>query len=217
MGRLTFPYGTGVGIGIAEGFFLNDTIEKILLLATDALDEVGHAGRTGTGGTFPEAKHTTDISLSGWSHSGQWSKSALLEVGYDVDDLDRSVSRGVGDIINAYSSVFDPGTRDVVDTGYLIQRYRRGSGFYIPHVDSNASCALARLLSIVIYLNTVDVGGETGFPRHEVAVSPVQGRAVVFPSNFIYEHEARIPISDDKYVITTFIEAAYPVLGDPSP
>lgn len=217
MGDLTFPYGLGTGIGIAEEFFSHDTIEKILLLATDASDEIGHSGRTGTGGVFPEAKNTTDISLSGWRHSGQWSKGALLEVGYDVDELDRSVSRGVGGIINAYSAALDPGTRDVVDTGYLIQRYRMGSGFYIPHVDSNASCALSRLFSIVIYLNTVEVGGETGFPRHGVAVSPVQGRAVVFPSNFIYEHEARIPVSGDKYVITTFIEAAHPVLGDPSP
>lgn len=80
--------------------------------------------------------------------------------------------------------------------------YSKGQGFYKAHSDSGP--AMPRIFSSVLYLNDVEEGGETYFPYFDLTVRPKAGDMVVFPSNFTFKHEARSPISDDKYVIVSW-------------
>lgn len=80
--------------------------------------------------------------------------------------------------------------------------YPAGEGFYKPHADHGPSNP--RIFSSVLYLNDIEVGGETHFTYFDVAVKPRAGDMVVFPSNYTFLHEAKAPISDDKYVIVTW-------------
>lgn len=45
-----------------------------------------------------------------------------------------------------------------------------------------------RIYSTVIYLNTIENGGCTILPQHNLAVNPVEGRLLGFPSNRDYVH-----------------------------
>jgi hypothetical protein len=62
-----------------------------------------------------------------------------------------------------------------------------------------------RVLAAVIYLNDVDYGGETNFPLHQVAVKAKAGRISLFPATFTHPHESCVPITGDKWIISTFI------------
>ena len=80
--------------------------------------------------------------------------------------------------------------------------YPAGEGFYKPHSDHGPSNP--RLFSSVLYLNDIEEGGETYFTHFDIAVKPRAGDMVVFPSNYTFLHEAKSPISDDKYVVVTW-------------
>jgi hypothetical protein len=75
------------------------------------------------------------------------------------------------------------------------------------HVDCwNASSSL-RQVSLIAYLNDVEKGGETEFKNefHQTyTFSPQKGSVLLFPSNWMYPHQAKPPISHDKYVIVAW-------------
>lgn len=80
--------------------------------------------------------------------------------------------------------------------------YPSGEGFYRPHIDSGPK--MQRVFSAVLYLNDIEIGGETYFNYFDISVSPKEGRLVIFPANYIYKHEARPPLSDDKFALVTW-------------
>jgi hypothetical protein len=80
--------------------------------------------------------------------------------------------------------------------------YPQGEGFFQDHVDSIPN--VQRIFSAVLYLNTVDDGGETYFNDIDVKVKPVAGRLVMFPANYLYRHEALPPLSGEKFCVVTW-------------
>jgi|TARA_R110001583_G_C5560923_1_gene401212 Rps23 Pro-64 3,4-dihydroxylase Tpa1-like proline 4-hydroxylase len=91
------------------------------------------------------------------------------------------------------------------DEGYFIQEYKEGD-FYEWHVDKNRGFKLSRVLSFVLYLNTLNEnqGGCTEFINGK-KVRPVQGKIVVFPSDWQYYHRgAPVENGGIKYTIGTW-------------
>jgi len=80
--------------------------------------------------------------------------------------------------------------------------YLSEDGFYKPHYDFGPDTP--RTMSAILYLNDVDEGGETYFDQLDISVSPKAGRLVLFPSTYPYSHEARSPLSGNKYVLVTW-------------
>lgn len=80
-----------------------------------------------------------------------------------------------------------------------------GRQFYKPHVDTDYSGnGHIRDFSAVLYLNTVEEGGDTVFTYFGAGVKPVEGRIVFFPANYAYMHEALPPVSEDKFAVVTW-------------
>ena len=61
-----------------------------------------------------------------------------------------------------------------------------------------------RYLVFLWTLNTVAEGGETEFVDLDISLKPEEGRLVIFPPYWMYRHQAKIPISEPKYIINTF-------------
>lgn len=80
--------------------------------------------------------------------------------------------------------------------------YLAGDGFYKPHFDFGPG--MPRSISIILYLNDVEEGGETYFDQFDTSIKPMAGRLVIFPSTFPYSHEARTPKSGNKYILVTW-------------
>lgn len=87
-----------------------------------------------------------------------------------------------------------------------IQKYKKGEGHYEAwHVEVENLSSAKRTFSMIVYLNDVEEGGETGFLYPDIKVKPTKGGLVIFPSAFPFVHCGFRPISHDKYIIATWL------------
>lgn len=73
------------------------------------------------------------------------------------------------------------------------------------HVDVGDHASAKRFLSLFFYLNTVDEGGETYFTDLDYNVKAKEGRLLIFPPTWMYPHAGKPPISNDKYLLGTYL------------
>ena len=94
------------------------------------------------------------------------------------------------------------------DTGYNIQKYIVNQGHYKHyHNDfalSTISYGYYRILTYIFYLNAVELGGETEFYGN-YSIKPTPGRLVIFPASWTYPHCGKMPLSNDKYILTGWV------------
>jgi hypothetical protein len=90
---------------------------------------------------------------------------------------------------------------------FQIQKYNKGVGHYQAwHIDKDYGWPFHnREYVYMFYLNDVDEGGETQFLHCDVSLKPTKGTLVYFPTNFPFVHRGKMPISNDKYIITGWI------------
>lgn len=89
--------------------------------------------------------------------------------------------------------------------GYRLQHTNIGGGYHVWHEERSAKEDMERLLAIIIYLNDVDEGGETEFLYYPRRVAPKKGRILLFPAGFTHTHRGNPPISNEKYIIATWV------------
>ena len=89
---------------------------------------------------------------------------------------------------------------------FMIQHYKRGVGKYTYHNDGQTSYNLhkRRIITYIFYLNDVTEGGQTEF-FNEYQITPKKGKIVLFPANWCYPHCGKMPVSNDKYIITGWV------------
>ena len=73
------------------------------------------------------------------------------------------------------------------------------------HIDAASSDTCKRFLALFWYLNDVEKGGETEFDNFDLKISPKKGRIVMFPPTWMYPHKGNPPISDIKYLLSTYL------------
>jgi 2OG-Fe(II) oxygenase superfamily len=95
---------------------------------------------------------------------------------------------------------------DLQATGYKVQMYRRGEGFFRWHADSTGAGVQSRQVAMILYLNDVAEGGETEFFHQGIQVAPRAGQLLLFPAGWNYMHRGQVPMSDDKYIVQTFVK-----------
>ena len=88
---------------------------------------------------------------------------------------------------------------------FTLQKYNPGDHFSLIHCERNSTLTMHRVFAWMTYLNDVEVGGKTNFPRLDYAVSPKRGRILIFPSTWQYRHSGMPPESDKKYIVGTYL------------
>lgn len=90
------------------------------------------------------------------------------------------------------------------------QRYTASEGGYpywhsevYPEIQHNE--ALHRVLLFMFYLNDVEEGGETDFYYQNRSIKPKAGRMVIAPGYFTHTHRGCMPVSNDKYILTSWL------------
>ena len=88
---------------------------------------------------------------------------------------------------------------------FMIQKYEKCKGKYVYHSDFSADFEKKayRVITFIWYLNNVTEGGETEFWGN-YTIKPEKGKLVFFPASWCYPHRGKMPISDDKYIITNW-------------
>lgn len=65
--------------------------------------------------------------------------------------------------------------------------------------------ALHRILLFMYYLNDVEEGGTTDFYYQKKSVQPKAGTMVIAPAYFTHTHRGSVPVSNDKYILTSWV------------
>ena len=89
---------------------------------------------------------------------------------------------------------------------YSIKKYTHpDDGYHMWHHDWSAlTYIIQRVLAVQFFLNDVEKGGETEFYHQGIKVKPKKGRLAIWPVGFTHTHRGNKPISNDKYVISTW-------------
>ncbi|PHQ76831.1 MAG: proline hydroxylase [Shewanella sp.] len=114
-----------------------------------------------------------------------------------------------------YQSLGEPRSAALVKYLYRsgtinIQKYQQGVGGY-PHWHSEQfpqaghNEALHRVVLYMFYLNDVEEGGETEFFYQNRKIKPKKGTMVIAPAGFTHSHRGNRPISNDKYIATSWV------------
>jgi hypothetical protein len=114
--------------------------------------------------------------------------------------IDRALAR-----YNADIGLAIPVPNSATTSDLILKCYRGGTDekFQL-HFDAIHHLA-GRYLVLLWYLNDVAEGGETRFPHLDLAVSARQGRLLVFPPYWMYQHEGMPTRSADKYILSTYL------------
>jgi hypothetical protein len=167
-----------------------------LLARMDSLWNQSFPGKT-MGGVEPTTKLTNDLHYS----------PDHIDWTFEDAVLDTTVVAALTSAIAIYKQAYPHLNHwvDITDSGFQVQKYDKSQGYYREHTDSFPGSTNERVLAAIIYLNDVEFGGETNFPIHGVKVKPVQGRICLVPAVFTHPHESCVPITGDKWIISSFI------------
>ena len=205
MDEVTFDWVAGKAAGILQidGLVSTEVVELLLTKLEPIYGTVAKQGKT-LGGLDTSTKYCMDLGLS---------ESNAKENGYEWDReyayIEDSLTESLTAAVNYYKSKVRAlyGWNDIMDTGFNIQMYPKFYGRYMEHVDSAPSDhrSAPRVLAAIFYLNDVNVGGQTSFVDYGLSVVPKVGRLILFPAIWTHTHKAEVPISDDKWIINTFL------------
>lgn len=89
---------------------------------------------------------------------------------------------------------------------FMIQKYNKNVGKFVYHSDfrNDYDKKQWRIITFLWYLNDINEGGETVFSG-KYAVKPTTGKLVLFPATWSYPHCGKVPISNDKYILTGWV------------
>ena len=87
-----------------------------------------------------------------------------------------------------------------------LQEYGPSQGYHVWHCDNVTMDTSRRMLVVILYLNTVESGGETEFLHQSKRVSPVQGTLLIFPAYFTHPHRGNPTLKGSKYIMTSWLE-----------
>lgn len=113
------------------------------------------------------------------------------------------------DVYPAYSeeySILQHGADSHAIYGNKIKHTPIGGGFHHWHFEQFSRETSARILAYIVYLNDVEEGGETEFLYQHMRVKPKKGSIVLFPAAFTHTHRGNPPLSNDKYIMTGWVE-----------
>jgi hypothetical protein len=92
-------------------------------------------------------------------------------------------------------------------TGFRLLRYATGQSM-ANHVDKHPEISTSNqgwpLLSCTINLNDDYEGGELVLLDGDLTVPPMPGRAILFPSNFVYPHAVNKVTRGTRYAVVTW-------------
>ena len=106
--------------------------------------------------------------------------------------------------VNEYSLLYESGLHGM--HSIRLQKTRTGQGFHMWHYESSELSTSNRVIAWSLYLNTVKEGGETEFLYYKKRINPIEGRLVIWPAGFTHTHRGNTPLSNDKYIITGWLE-----------
>lgn len=150
----------------------------------------GPDGKSSTGD-----KKSTDITFHpGYLQHPNW--------GPLLNNLIAILEKGQQDYFDRHSLAFSKLDPLQISPNFNIQRYEPGEGFHGWHCERATVKYSNRFLVWAIYLNTVTDRGETEFFYQHHFESAVEGKLIIWPSDWMYLHRGVPSLTQTKYILT---------------
>jgi hypothetical protein len=158
-------------------------------------------------GFLPEIKNTTDIVLCNNTISKSvFNKEWIKIVDVLTKQINKYVSKYIETLEKTDNILFKTSVGEFIEfDAFMIQKYTKNEGKYEYHNDHQYDMDRSRLITYIFYLNSIESGGETEFNGGKTIIKPESGKLVLFPATWTYPHCGKIPITEDKYIITGWI------------
>ena len=105
--------------------------------------------------------------------------------------------------VNEYEALMEYRYQQV----YLnVQRTKPGEGYHSFHVENGSMGTNRRVAATMMYLNTVEEGGETEFLYQHKRFKPVAGQVLIWPAGFTHVHRGLPPLKGEKFIATSWLE-----------
>lgn len=175
---------------------LSTDICKALIASFEASDEKRPGVLYGPEGTSSTSgKKSTDITFDPrYLQHKTW--------GPLLSEVVLTVERGQRDYIDRHSLAMSKMDPFQISPTFNIQRYEPGEGFHGWHCERASNKYGNRVLVWMIYLNTVTDRGETEFYYQHHFESSVEGKLIIWPSDWMYMHRGVPSPTQTKYVVT---------------
>ena len=99
-----------------------------------------------------------------------------------------------------------------VNDAYNLQKYNPGQGYHISHCENAGGSSLMRVLSWMIYLNTVNDGGTTSFDNYNIQTTAVEGSLLIWPAFWTHFHHGVVSPTETKYIATGWCSYSNPTI-----
>ena len=127
-----------------------------------------------------------------------------LQIKYGIPDYYQELKRCVDSYISEHPILENLGPYRIAETP-IIQHYKPGGGFKFKHFERTGISTTTRMLTWMTYLNTVTDGGGTIFTYQNTTVNAEKGKLLIWPSDFTHTHVGEVSPSQDKYIITGWL------------
>jgi hypothetical protein len=156
--------------------------------------------------TYDRSKETSTLFKSDENFNLMYLEIFNLPATYPILS---NVLAKIGPYYEIYSKEYPTLTASSKNIYYVkFQHTKPGQGYHVWHSENECKANNSRVAVFTVYLNTVELGGETEFLHQGVRVDAVEGRLSIFPAAFTHVHRGNPPLSGDKYVLTGWIEFA---------
>lgn len=200
--QFKWPAGKASAIMVAENIIDKSMCSDLISQLKKSYSQLFSPGPT-LGGLNPSIKNSMDTGLS---YDVLVANNIPI---YPLHSYEQAIAQNVFQCIEYYREQFRQiwDWNTIADTGFRVQEYKRGLGFYREHIDGGMGndSASDRVLGAIVYLNDVEIGGETYFREHDLMVPAKAGSVSLFPAHWTHPHQGCVPISDDKWIISTFV------------
>lgn len=132
-------------------------------------------------------------------------------------ELDQIIFNAISPVIAEYAKNFNGYLKYENDSGYLLLKYEPGQ-YYKEHIDDAAKVVYSaeglptedslrkRKITFIIQLNDNFEGGGISFFGDTYKVAVKKGSAILFPSNYLFPHQA-LPVTEGvRYSLITWID-----------
>lgn len=119
-----------------------------------------------------------------------------------LDQLINVLAKGQSDYIDRHSLALSKLDPFEISALFNLQRYEPEQGFYGWHCERASLKYSDRVLVWMIYLNTVTDRGETEFYYQHHFESAVEGKLMIWPSDWTYLHRGVPSPTETKYILT---------------
>ena len=184
-------------IGVYDNYILPEECDKAIKLFEDQNKFNKTLNRVQFENASVLHKHDNQYFATPDNLNIWWSELKSMMVNYELAWIHYDQNTGASETYDQVPLHF---------TTLKVQKTLPTQGYHVWHVEHGRTYDTAsRAFAFSIYLNDVKEGGETEFLHFSKRVKPKKGRIVIWPASFPYVHRGNSPLSNEKYILTSWM------------